>query len=256
MGMYNTGTNLLHYLLATNFGHQIGWYRSDRTQEDPKSCWVWKHSNLDLVKGGKVSGCHDTVALAMVRNPLAWLHSMKREAYDLNVCTRHCPEAPDGHHCHSTRKYKMPQEKDWLTKSCQYAKVNEQVALSGKAFDNIETIWSEWTRQFDSLSSYGFNRTMVIRYEDLVMDTEGVLAKIASLANLTLPAKVRQIEMAVNPSIHVKNERQLAIEQIKNRSFLEMYKEPNSTSLASVCARLDVAAMRRHGYTDCDEVVM
>jgi len=88
------------------------------------------------------------------------------------------------------------------------------------------------------------------------MDTEGVLSKIASLANLSLPDDgIVQFQQAVHPTAvkaNKNNEREVAIAQIQTKSYLELFK---GSALATACAYLDRDILRRHGYTDCDAVM-
>mmetsp|Transcript_149191 Transcript_149191/g.387958 ORF Transcript_149191/g.387958 Transcript_149191/m.387958 type:complete len:336 (-) Transcript_149191:59-1066(-) len=238
MGLYNTGTNLLHHLLLSNFGSQLSMEATDATPPK-KGCLFWKHSSLSILKlksPNTLQGCNGSVVgLAMIRNPLAWLHSMHRQAYDLNNCA---------------------QRENWLKIPCRYPRGTPQHTLAGETFPNLQTIYTKWTQDYESLASFGFNRSLLIRYEDLVMDTEGVLSQIASLANLSLPDDgIVQFQQAVHPTAvkaNKNNEREVAIAQIQTKSYLELFK---GSALATACAYLDRDVMHRHGYTDCDAVM-
>eukprot|EP00443_Scrippsiella_acuminata_P129288 CAMPEP_0115709570 /NCGR_PEP_ID=MMETSP0272-20121206/72541_1 /TAXON_ID=71861 /ORGANISM="Scrippsiella trochoidea, Strain CCMP3099" /LENGTH=150 /DNA_ID=CAMNT_0003151187 /DNA_START=104 /DNA_END=553 /DNA_ORIENTATION=+ len=138
------------------------------------------------------------MGIAMIRNPISWLHSMHHIAYDINPCV------------HGT---------NWLTKTCKYpSHVDGGNLLAGLEFPNLEAIWTNWTLDYESLTSFGFKRGLLVRYEDLVLDTD----RIDSFTNLTRSAETRLVERGVNPG-KKKNldSRAHAIVQIQKKSYLK-----------------------------------
>jgi len=235
MGLYNSGTNLLRELLTRNFRAELTDPRKD-LPETVDDCKFWKHSSLTVLRQRKphlLRGCGaaNLTGIAIIRNPLSWLTSFKRIAYDLGKCN---------------------QGGDWLTRPCKFPSGTPEDSLWGKEYPNVETIWSSWVRDYEALPSFGFKRSVVVRYEDLVLDAEAVLTKIASVAGLALPEEWESIEYAVHPSpVDKKNSRKRAIDHIRNKNYMSSLSQE---ALKQMCTNLDREVMRRHGYTDCDEL--
>jgi len=241
MGQYNTGTNLLLALIKNNFPSAVV-VDSHHNAYETVTCRFWKHSSLPLlnkIAPSALSVCHDegAVGLAMVRNPISWLQSMRREGHDLYNCN-------DG--------------VNWLTKSCHYPKYSiwgggpqNMNGLSGRIYPNIETVWNNWTHDYENLDFFGFEHWLLIRYEDLVISTVSVLSRIAAVANLTAPTRVQQVNENMSPRPEAGTGRATAIEKIRTRSYIKQF---SFKELQQACSRLDEAMMLRHGYSDCFDV--
>lgn len=234
VGLFNTGTNLLETLLEENFpgAFALEEYGSPVVYG---RCRFWKHMSLSMLQAKKpdvLKDCHDrgAIVVAMVRNPLAWLSSMDRKPYTLESCR----EAGQG-------------RRGWRT-PCMFADVHH--LLRGEAFKDIETIWALWTHDYDNLSELGFDKALAIRYEDLLVDTEGFMRKIARLASLPMPARVVRVEKQVSP--YLGRGRADAIAKVQNRTYLSDF---TAGEVLQACTRLDQDAMARHGYGDCDAVL-
>jgi len=229
MGHYNSGTNLLQELVAKNFP-QIAPESDGPATGD---CEFWKHSCLRTLKtehGSTLDTCNSkkVTGIAMIRNPLSWLLSCKRVFYDLHECNK---------------------GDDWLRRACTYPPGTPSY-LGGKTFDDVEQIWSIWTSDYGSLKQFGFNQSVAIKYEDLVMDTEVQLELIAKVLGVEFSGDVKQVEDAVHPTaVTVEGGRDLAIEKITSKSYLDDF---SKQELTDACSRLDRKLMRQYGYDDCD----
>lgn len=226
IGQYNSGTNLLNELLIRNFPH-------DEDDSGVGACKFWKHaslSNLQTRHASTLEACGQVVGIAMIRNPLNWLLSCKREFYDLYACNK---------------------GDDWLRTACRYPD-GSPAYLGGNQYENVERIWSSWTHDYSSLQSFGFNQSLAIKYEDLVMDTEGQLDIIAQTLGIDFSGDVEQVDEAVHPTaVDKEHGRELAIQKIVTRSYLESFSKQD---LEDACSRLDRELMRQHGYSDCDDL--
>jgi len=238
LGMYDTGTTLLRRLLYRNFrGHitkfEFYW---DREQGG-----LWKHSNLQVLARREPSKVHDrrkngTLAIAMVRNPLSWLQSLHEASYELKDCMANA---------------------HWLSGPCTLP--SWAPAGSGGVhgedlkFPNIEEMWNNWTHSYENLLAFGFQRGLVIRYEDMVLDMSGTVCRIARFLRIKCPSQAWISEDSAkrpnNGFLQPGNNRTQATAKLISKSYLQMY---STEDLQSVCHRLDVHMMHRFQYTDCD----
>lgn len=237
LGLYNTGTNLLQALLDKNFP---GVFVPPGPRRHAFGQIFWKHVQPTVLMR-KSPGlraqleAHDTVALAMVRDPLAWLQSTKVAPYDLAGCV-------DGKTGTS-----------WLTGACTLPL--HSASGGGAAYTmpgpqtlpSLPAFWNEWTKDYERLQEFGFRQSLVIRYEDIVLDTEAVLEKIAQLVGVPPPESVRQKH---GPAKDIGGGRAAAIAKLQSKSWLHGYKPEG---LAAACARLDPTLMSSLDYHDCSQ---
>mmetsp|Transcript_55298 Transcript_55298/g.157132 ORF Transcript_55298/g.157132 Transcript_55298/m.157132 type:complete len:353 (+) Transcript_55298:85-1143(+) len=229
LGLYNSGTNLLTDLLTLNLPGAFSQLQGTRTQ----ACQFWKHSSLRLLsrQPSFQKSCRNVIGIAMIRNPMSWLRSFHRIAYDLHGCK-------DG--------------PDWLTRPCVWPGGSPS-HLGGVAMPNVEDLWNQWVHDYEDLSGFGFDHAAVIRYEDLVLDTEASLQRIAALAGQPLPAVIQQEDRNMAPTGKLNaSGRALSVHRIESRAYMEEF---THEEVVQACARLDREAMQRHGYTDCDDVL-
>jgi hypothetical protein len=225
-GQFDTGTNLLQKLMASNFPNAVrldqGWRHKHR---------FWKHAKPDHIPSSVRATLHNTVALIMVRDPLSWLQSLRKAPYALQTCVK---------------------RSNWLTAPCTSLKafvgpegihrLQEKDSLR-----NLESFWNEWTRDYMQMASFGFEDALIIRYEDLVTDTETQLERIAKI--LHLPAPKRVIQQASAAKTHGKAAGHgAALRKLREKSYLSLY---SAGDRKAVCARLDPELLRRLEYSDC-----
>jgi hypothetical protein len=232
-GQYNTGTNLLAKLVNLNFN---GLQHEDQNFHGPAAgydSYFWKHTKPSNMKPGVRADIESrgVAALVMVRDPMSWLQSMKKAPYDLAGCIN---------------RY------DWLTAPCStpstYAEWKGHVPQNQIHLNHIEAHWNEWTRDYRHMKDFGFSDAVVVRYEDLVLDTEAQLARIASVLKLPAPAAVQQIH-APAKNHGAPNGRAAAILKLKNKPYLNSYTPAQKNA---VCERLDKGLLQAMHYTeDC-----
>jgi len=272
LGLYNTGTHFLRELILRNLGNlssvalpnqcELGNFSIDSktvVRCAASRCGFWKHSSLRLLRqhysylrllstGSENSleecGLDNVIGLAMVRNPISWIDSVHRRPWDLRACVN---------------------RSGWINSSCTFPPITPDASLRGVTFSSIPEIWNNWTADYESLASFGFKRSLVITYEDLVTDTERVLTQIAVLANLSLPKSVNLVDDGV-ALLHTDlgtndrraaaannfskiNDREHATTDIEKKSYLSKF---SMQELGVMCARLNISSMQRFGYKDCD----
>eukprot|EP00928_Gymnodinium_smaydae_P010413 TRINITY_DN1391_c0_g2_i5.p1 TRINITY_DN1391_c0_g2~~TRINITY_DN1391_c0_g2_i5.p1 ORF type:complete len:359 (-),score=17.34 TRINITY_DN1391_c0_g2_i5:205-1227(-) len=243
IGLFNTGTNLLERLLELNFP-EIG--RHTR---------FWKHSNLKYswefedssAKISEVQSISNYSAIAMIRNPFSWFASMLKAPYELQFCLG------------QNFKPKFTVRKDWLTHKCWMPcpttarsplipASNESRQHCGnrhaKTLSSIVEVWNEWNRAYMAATQYGFDRILVIRYEDLVMHPTKVLARIAKYLKVPMPAMPKIPE---DPAKTHGNpvDRDEALRKIRNSEFMASFE---TKDVFWACSRLDKILLERYGY--------
>jgi len=228
LGLFNTGTNLMQKLMAKNF---------PSAHFGPSPSSFWKHAKPSAMSRLKPALQRSgAVGVAVIRDPMSWLQSMEKAPYDLGNCV------------HSY---------NWLTASCTLpapcsgppASNCVHAAHQGPmTFSSVPAFWNEWTKDYDNLNQFGFSKFVVVRYEDVVLHTEQVLAEIATTAGLPKPSYV--VQQHAPAKMHGQsNGRAAAIQKLKSKSYLRLY-SPQGRKAA--CARLDKTVMARHDYHDCD----
>lgn len=232
LGLYNTGTNLLQALLDKNFP---GVFVPPSYGRRAFGQIFWKHVQPTVLmrKAPNLKGrleARNAVGLAMIRDPLAWLQSTKDAPYDLAACVRTTA---------------------WLSQPCTLPLHSDTGGGAAYTMPGPQTLpslpafWNEWTEDYGHLEDFGFKRSLVISYEDLVLDTEGVLEKIAHLVNVPPPATVKQKH---RPAKTLGGGRAEAMRKLASKSWLYRYTDGE---LQAACARLSPELMSRYGFHDC-----
>lgn len=249
LGLFDTGTNLLRELLQANFGDQVVlyenfqpaaryWLMKDEDvcysdeQNGRQICSVWKHANLDVVKRRapkriRQYEADNVIAIAMVREPLAWLQGVKKQPYDFSM---------EGNNF---------SRDDWLAQP-----VSVQTDWYGgpptEGYSSIIEAWNSHARIYGNLANYGFKRHLVMRYEDLVLRTQKAVDAIASLLELPIPKGIDQVMDSAK--LGDSHGHDMAVQMIRNRTYEHMLSDADKSD---ACNRLDLDAMRRKGYHRC-----
>jgi hypothetical protein len=237
LGMYNSGTNLLTQLMQKNLpeAHAAA-YPPDA---------LWKHSYLSALSPSLRRELKKHVAVAMLRNPLAWLASLEKAPYNLKNCAE--GEAWLTEPCHMPEVLRNAGDPSPL-KSSFLAEANVPVPFTQKRIplENVETVWNRWAADYLHLSKF-VRASIVVRYEDLVRSPEHELARIAALVNGTVRSPfVMQDAPAKGPGRPLN--RTAALEKLEKRGYLALFSDANRRA---ACSRLDGAIMAQYGYDDC-----
>eukprot|EP00928_Gymnodinium_smaydae_P044037 TRINITY_DN293_c0_g1_i2.p1 TRINITY_DN293_c0_g1~~TRINITY_DN293_c0_g1_i2.p1 ORF type:complete len:354 (+),score=48.87 TRINITY_DN293_c0_g1_i2:48-1109(+) len=249
LGLYNTGTNLLTSFLQVNL--PSGFF----VVSDMVRPGLWKHSNLKYSwergdarkKIKKVKSRYNYSAIAMIRNPFSWMASMLKAPYDLRLCLGNEYDGP----------FKV--RSDWLKSECYVpcptTAGGEVVPRSRgvethckawhpKTLSSIVEVWNEWNRAYMSATEYGFDRIMVVRYEDLVTHPTQVLSRIAKYLKVEMPSEPQIPEEAAKKHGEPVG-RVAALVKMRNQEFMGTF---GPEDVAWVCSRLDKSLLERYGY--------
>merc|ERR1719482_1416935 len=115
-------------------------------------------------------------------------------------------------------------------------------------FNGVPAFWNEWTKDYEKLGNFGFQSFVIVRYEDIVLHTEQVMADIAKAAHLPAPAVVHQ-QHGPAKSHGQSNGRAAAIQKLQSKSYMTGY---TPTGKQTACSQLDQQLMHRHDYHECD----
>jgi hypothetical protein len=231
LGQFNTGTNLLVKLFQQNFHYAPQHVVDGRP--------IWKHLRpAELANAGIAK---DVVLLVVLRDPLSWLQSMRKAPYDLAECVEGATLHMQNH------------KKDgfWIEQPCALKSKNfGAYTMPTVELGGLADYWNLWTEEYDDLPQFGFDRVVLIRYEDLVLKTEDVLAEIGSAVGREPPPTAVHVHGPAKPHGRATG-RVEAVMKLKSKSYLRTY---SSAELLAACEALDRALMREHGYADCDEL--
>jgi hypothetical protein len=235
MGLFNVGTNLLNKLLNLN----------GLTKGHCDACMnLWKHVKPSLLyerfeREGRpnVLKYRDVATVMIVRDPMSWLQSMRKAPYDLQPCMWGT---------------------DWPTRSCTFPPPRVQGStVWGSTIShshpfpvaNVEAVWNEWTTQYHALGNYGFasDKTIIVSYEEIVLDTEGTLARIAKTLGKPAPVSMKQVQ-APAKNHGQPNGRIQALAKLRQKSYLHDYSD---IQRREACRLLNKNLMKSHGYSDC-----
>jgi hypothetical protein len=237
--MYHTGTHLLAKALQGTFQSSIFTWGSDEV--GPVNCRFWKHSSLSILEQEAPHELDDCardnfIGLAMIRNPLDWVTSVRGWSYDLiGVGEKQGPFALD----------KTP---SWPIDPIRFNLNHDSASafIGNTEFPNIGSIWNRWNKDYQNLASFNLTKGMVIRYEDLVQDPEQVMSQVAEFAGLKMSYNKTNISDCTWCS------GKKSVEDSQSRSYLRSF---TPLELSQYCKTLDIDLMRKYGYTECDMAV-
>jgi hypothetical protein len=229
LGQFNTGTNLLEKLFLQNFHYP--------TKHLVRTGKVWKH--LRPTELAHIGVPKNAVLLVCLRDPLSWLRSMRKAPYDLKSCVA---GAPYGFNTHKKDGF-------WIEQPCTLkSKRFGMYTMPRVDFSGLADYWNRWTTEYGELPRLGFEHVVFIRYEDMVLETEAVLAEIANVINREAPANAAQVHGPAKTHGR-SNGRAEAIMKLNSKGYLHAY---SHAELETACTALDRALMQEHGYTDCN----
>merc|ERR1719159_345636 len=151
LGMYNSGTNLLMQLMQKNLPE------AHAAAYPPYA--IWKHAYLEALSPSLRRELRQHVAVAMLRNPLAWLASLEKAPYNLANCAEGAAgdraEAWLTEPCHMPEVLRNAGDPSPL-KSSFLAASNVPVPFIQKRIPlaNVETVWNRWAADYVHLSKF------------------------------------------------------------------------------------------------------
>lgn len=251
MGNLHHGTNLLANLIELNVAdvsirrgtmHERLFHGRDASGGP---CDFWKHAPLSFLKTHQpetLAACSSlhVKGIAIIRNPLSWFSSLKKRSFDLFGCTN---------------------DDDWLSRPCSYPTYEwyttigppynlDHYYMAGANFSSLADIWNIWTKDYEKVNEFGFEKAMFLHYEDLVMQTDETLSKIAEMLGTSMCGTAKEIHRQVSPMTmpEAADAQSVAMNKITKKTYLNDF---TKQQLHDACSRLDQDLMRRHGYDDC-----
>lgn len=229
VGMFDTGTNLMTALLHDHASETLGLdllsERRMRKERTFPAQPFWKHTlPRDLERAQK--GWEYTTLIVMVRNPLAHVVALDKQAYDLNACKNHWKRNHYSPFC--TRKCTM-RAKHTVVPAHTYADV-----------------WNAYMHDVvHVLPTMGFKNIVVVRYEDVVLHTSRELDRTLHAQNLTVPHKA--MKQSCRPAKnHGKPHTHAQAKAILMKHGYTTHLSPRE--FAGVCHGLNRTLLRTFGY--------
>jgi len=215
-GAFDSGTNLFCAMMLANLGAVCN-HGESPGHPDPYS--FWKHTPPNYANGGaarleaflqRITNA-DIHGFAIIRSPLSHIKSWTQASYDLR-CALHRTD-----HCEISHQTQFTHEwRQWTFDTPGYAGV-----------------WNDYMMGYQTLSQT-YDHMHVIRYEDLVLNPEQVIAMIAEKLHTPVPSNINIIATPAKNHGHV-NDRVAAIARIQSRSYLN---EISSSDRARLCGAL------------------
>ena len=231
LGPFNSGTNFLRRQLLIWYGSEDTVAICDGNQKT-KGCdqFPWKHA-----PPWQLAPITDTFIIAITRNPLAWMRSMRRSPYNL-ICSTHLGLAD----CRLTHHGGQPYY---------------------ETFENLPSVWNQYNTDYLKRDIY------MIRYEDLVLHFKATFTKLTNAIQIYQEKNKRGTR-----SIHVTRSKDKAIlssqplykgraklhgksknwRQAKNSVSNQLWlKYISAEDLEWMCMNLNNTLMQRLNYTTC-----
>jgi len=166
---------------------------------------LWKHSVPEKHLKNLTS---DTLLIEMVRSPIAQIDGWRKAPYDLNKCVFFTKNSvmkpcrmPDGH---------------------TYRK-------------GVTEVWNSYTGGYLRANNTNTN-VAIIQYEDLVMDPDTVVRRIASLMRLPTPKHFTVVKAPAKNHGHPRG-RELAMQNIRNMKYMHSSSRDHISQLCKLLNR-------------------
>jgi len=238
LGPMDSGTHLLAWMLLANFPEQM----KSACGLNTEGCrWLWKHSlNADGIYGvlDNTSGepLQNTVAVAVVRSPIATVVGWRRDPWDLEDCVNR-PWKMMNKPCHARLYASRPNRHQGMGG-------DDLVSLN---FSSTMDVYNRYLNTYTRLKNDGKLKAMaIVAYEDLVLSPSIIVHRVASLMGWQAPRSVR---LAFHTSKDGGSSRNEAIHKLKERLHLKEAHE----GLPLLCRSLNVLQIKhlKEGtYTD------
>lgn len=232
LGLQDSGTTFLKQLLERNFLQELN---ISCAHADWFGRGFYKHGNVEMLVRlepwrRRYLEDYDFVGVAIIRNPISWLRSVKKAPYKLAACV-------EGH--------------DWITRACHHpCPVGHTGHLSHieADFRNLGTVWSNWTHTYQKLHQFGFKDSIIIRYEDLVQNTQLTLDRIGEVIGSKTKKRLHEVYEPSKPGGRPVDYDE-ALKKIQQREYLAEY---TASELRQACNTVDVQLMQHYDFSaDC-----
>lgn len=235
LGLQHSGTSLLSAMLVASFGSRLRMYEqsSEAQQGDLFAQGIWKHADLESLytyqpQELSMLSSNEVYAIAVVRDPMSWLEAVIKQPMEFRRCTQGSTSQKD----------------NWITRSCILdAPGGAASALKKMSYKNMGSVWNHWMQSYGKATKFGFKGVLLIRYEDLLVDPQGEMNRVAQFLGVNPPA--------VNAAQHIAKdageERQRSVDFMRDREYMDFF----TFMQDKVCKTLDRSIMKKHNYTEC-----
>jgi len=229
-GAFDSGTNLLLQLLMANLGGDA--IKEHCALHGQGHCWFSKHAqprNLDYNVERLQKENNSVVLVAMVRSPLAHIAGWVKAPYNLFQCVSGSSNWTD-----------------YQERPCHPDGMDEE-GLGQEEYSGPTGVWNRYTQAYDKYSGGGYPgvKGLVVEYERLVLEPEGVVREVADALGYQLSAPFQSVD-APAKAHGDPHGRERAIKEIQEMRYLQREPMSNSLTRARLCAHLDAATMGRH----------
>mmetsp|Transcript_31531 Transcript_31531/g.61747 ORF Transcript_31531/g.61747 Transcript_31531/m.61747 type:complete len:685 (-) Transcript_31531:99-2153(-) len=239
IGMFNSGTNLLDELGWLNFDHDLDESHFKEEKE------FWKHTPpMKKAYGGYQERLDDELrslaatnvtVIAMVRNPFAHMAGWLKSPYAIGSCAAGTWTRILANRC-EMREH-MGAETIENTSMPKRRKIVVTFPRPG-----IVNVWNEYVRGYLELASKHDNM-MILRYEDLVLDTELAFQTITNFAGVPMPEQFIMMNDAAKRHGKPVNS-SVAAAKILSHSYLYAKTSKGMDGVrGSICKALDMEAL-------------
>mmetsp|Transcript_147097 Transcript_147097/g.256693 ORF Transcript_147097/g.256693 Transcript_147097/m.256693 type:complete len:575 (+) Transcript_147097:37-1761(+) len=262
LGLFDTGTNLLEQMVKANLP-QV--YLEPTAEES--NPFIWKHtlSGASAIykdvseKLPKGSSTDDVVVLAMVRSPIASIVALRKSPYSLMPCTQDISMehrmkvalwgggekryADMAKPCIGYVGDTMHNRGPWYNKSIHdgphIVDVPDLERYRALNFSSTMDVYNQYLLQYRELKEMGrFKDVLIIPYEDLLLDPDVVMQRIAMATGQDLQREEIAMISAPAKDHGAAVGRERALTKLKNREWLnEFHNDPDG--LYALCKHLN-----------------
>lgn len=228
LGPFDSGTNLFVKTVKLNFRTLAAMNFPSESKPGP-----WKHTLAGVeaiekyIKHHQHQSVNETVAVMMLRSPIATLAAWKKAPYDIKMCMSR-PWALMDHRCVGYLK-------------CLHGAHNDAPGCSME-FNSTMEVYNSYVEQYMDLQATGhFKEVMVVLYEDLVSSPEKVMQRFGNATGQVTPMPVKLLELPAKRHGQPVG-REAALIKIKEEPWLESISEDE---LRLLCAGIDWEQLER-----------
>jgi len=218
LGMFDSGTNLLGALLTKNLGAEVFHQMCPGSDKEGYHCHFWKHTPPQDVHP---NGLH---LIAVVRSPLAHMSGWIKAPYDLSKCVSYI---------------------NWLSDESSICSLYHTEMDATRTFNGPTGVWNAFVQGYANLAAQGAT-IKIVEYENIVLNTESVIRDIGAFVGVPVGHFQQISEPAKTHGLPVG--RELALQHIRNRTYLDNFPWEDARVVKKVCKNLNPSIMEHHSF--------
>lgn len=270
-GMYSSGTKMLADLVQKNleYPNSISLCKNYTARGYCGNVWKHTHPNrvqeLPSLRSPDAAPLRQIVAVVIVRHPFSVIRSLVRHSYDMSCAGGLVNETVD-----IGRPTRLASE------PCMYVEPDAEFMAStqanmvrlpnatceradGRTLDGHEPCWASLAEAWNSyIAGYAqlpvsdtFQRTVVLRYEDVVEFPMTAVRRIARAVGLPQPDHVENVERMLGRKGWGFAGRNVSLERLRSVGHAA---NTSCSDVREICKRLNPTLMHRFGYHGCETV--